>query len=45
MLIISVQLVLVMGRLDCDDLCLTADSCGTRDPDIGHESTPACTGL
>ena len=43
MLIISVQLVLVMGRLGREDLCLTADSCGTKDTEIRHESTPACT--
>ena len=41
MLIISMQLVLVMDRLGCEDLRLTADSCGTRDTEIGHESTLA----
>jgi hypothetical protein len=43
MLIISVQLVFVMGRLSREDLRLTADSYGTKDTEIGHESTPACT--
>lgn len=31
MLIISMQLVLVMGRLGREDLHLTADGCGTKD--------------
>ena len=43
MLIISVQLVFVMGRLGREDLCSTADDCSTKDTETGHESTPACT--
>ena len=43
MLIISVQLVFVMGRLGRENLRLTADSCGTKDMEIGHENTLACT--
>ena len=35
MLIISVQFVLVMGRLGREDLRLTADSYGTKDTEMG----------